>query len=76
MRRPAPVSPYPMLASVEDMPNKAAKDLPAAARETFLAAYNEDFGWRCSEAHASKAAWRAVRRHWQHKDDGTWAPRA
>jgi cation transport regulator ChaB len=65
-----------MLASVEDMPSKAAKDLPAAAKETFFAAYNEDFGWRSSEAHASKAAWRAARRHWRQEDDGTWVPRA
>lgn len=39
---------------------KMAKGLPPEAQRAFLDAYNQDFGWRCSEAHAEKAAWRAV----------------
>lgn len=43
---------------------KDAKALPAEAQQAFLAAYNADFGWRCSESHAEKAAWRAVHNRW------------
>ena len=43
---------------------KDAKALPADAQNEFLAAYNKDFGWRSSEGHAEKAAWRAVRAKW------------
>jgi cation transport regulator ChaB len=39
---------------------KAAKALPAEGQQLYVDAYNADFGWRCSEAHAEKAAWRAV----------------
>ena len=63
-----------MLQSVEDMPSKAAKGLPDEAKQIFFTAYNEDFGWRCSEAHALKAGWRAVRRRYQETEDGTWSP--
>ncbi len=64
-----------MLASAEDMPSKAAKALPDDAKEVFLRAYNEDFAWRCQEAHALKAAWRAVRALYEEQEDGTWASR-
>ena len=43
---------------------KAAKTLPAEPQQAFLAAYNRDFAWRCSEGHAEKAAWRAVGARW------------
>jgi hypothetical protein len=43
---------------------KDAKALPPEAQEAFLAAYNKDFSWRCSEGHAEKAAWRAVAARW------------
>ncbi len=57
------------------MPSKAAKELPDDAKVVFLTNYNEDFAWRCQEAHALKAAWRAVRRDWQQGEDGSWTPR-
>ena len=63
-----------MLQSPEDMPSKAAKDLPDQAKQIFYDAYNEDFAWRCQEAHALKAAWRAVRKRFQQEEDGSWAP--
>ena len=43
---------------------KDAKALPPEAQRIFLDVYNRDFGWRCSEAHAAKAAWRAVGERW------------
>jgi cation transport regulator ChaB len=43
---------------------KDAKALPPEAQDVFVAVYNQDFGWRCSESHAEKAAWLAVRRRW------------
>lgn len=43
---------------------KDAKALPAEAQAAFLAAYNRDFGSRCSEGHAEKAAWRVVGNQW------------
>lgn len=43
---------------------KDAKAMPPEAQETFLAAYNRDFSWRCSEGHAEKAAWRVVGAKW------------
>jgi len=43
---------------------KDAKALPPEAQKVFLEAYNADFGWRCSEGHAEKAAWRAVGSRW------------
>ncbi len=43
---------------------KAAKALPAEAQAIFLTVYNADFGWRCSEGHAEKAAWAAVTERW------------
>lgn len=52
-----------MTLSVSTLP-KDAKALPPEAQDVFLRVYNEDFGWRCSEAHAAKAAWRAVGERW------------
>lgn len=43
---------------------KDAKALPPEAQKAFMDAYNRDFGWRCSEAHAAKAAWLAVGSRW------------
>ena len=43
---------------------KDAKALPPEGQKVFLDVYNTDFGWRCSEAHAAKAAWRAVGGRW------------
>jgi hypothetical protein len=43
---------------------KEAKALPAEAQKAFLDTYNRDFGWRCSEAHAIKAAWLTVGARW------------
>lgn len=64
-----------MLEGPDAMPSKAAKELPEEARVTFAEAYNHDFAWRCSEAHALKAAWRAVRRDWVEAQDGAWKRR-
>lgn len=64
-----------MLVDPSGLP-KAAKKLPEEAQGLFLEAYNEDFGWRCSEAHAEKAAWRAVRSRFEETEDGSWHPRA
>jgi cation transport regulator ChaB len=61
-----------MIASVEDMPSKAAKELSDDAKQLFLDAYNKDFAWRCQEAHALKAAWRAVRLQFVQNEDGAW----
>jgi len=52
-----------MTLTMETLP-KAAKALPPEAQQAFVAAYNRDFGWRCSEAHATKAAWLAVGARW------------
>lgn len=49
-----------MTTTLESLP-KAAKTLPAEAQRAWADAYNRDFGWRCSESHAEKAAWRSVR---------------
>lgn len=43
---------------------KDAKAMPPEAQQVFLDIYNRDFGWRCSEAHAAKAAWRIVGERW------------
>ncbi len=60
-----------MLASVAEIP-KPAKALPEDAQQLFVATYNKDFGWRCSEAHAEKAAWRAVLDRYEESEDGSW----
>lgn len=52
-----------MTLSLATLP-KDAKALPAEAQAIFLDVYNRDFGWRCSEAHAAKAAWRVVAARW------------
>jgi cation transport regulator ChaB len=52
-----------MTVSLTSLP-KDAKALPPEAQELYVATYNKDFGWRCSEAHAAKAAWRAVGQKW------------
>ena len=52
-----------MTLSLATLP-KDAKAMPPEAQQVFLASYNRDFGWRCSEAHAAKAAWRAVGGRW------------
>ena len=64
-----------MLAGPEDMPSKAAKGLPEEAKVIFAETYNHDFAWRCQEAHALKAAWRAIHRDWIEGEDGTWTRR-
>jgi hypothetical protein len=43
---------------------KDAKALPPEAQQVYLDVYNADFGWRCSEGHAAKAAWRVVAERW------------
>ncbi len=43
---------------------KAAKAMPPEAQAVFLSTYNADFGWRCSEGHAEKAAWKAIAAKW------------
>lgn len=64
-----------MIASIDSLPSKDSKALPEDARVVFMNTYNEDFGWRCSEAHALKAAWRAVDAAFVQGEDGTWATR-
>ncbi len=46
--------------SLDALPKKV-KELPEEAQKLWAEAYNRDFGWRCSEAHAEKAAWRSLR---------------
>jgi cation transport regulator ChaB len=52
-----------MTLTLETVP-KAVKALPPPAQKVYLDAYNADFGWRCSEGHAEKAAWSAVAEQW------------
>jgi len=59
-----------MTLSLADKLPKPVQELPDDAQALWLEEYNKDFGWRCSESHAEKAAWMQVRRHWEHKDDG------
>jgi cation transport regulator ChaB len=60
-----------MTLTIEDKLPKPVKSLPDEAKLIWVAEYNKDFGWRCSEAHAEKAAWNVVRH--QYKLDGeTW----
>lgn len=51
---------------------KEAKKLPPEAQQLFVATYNDDFAWRAQEAHALKAAWRAVRLRFEEREDGSW----
>lgn len=62
-----------MTLTLDSLP-KPAKELPEDAKQVWVEEYNKDFAWRCSESHAEKAAWLAVRRGWQQSDDG-WVPR-
>jgi cation transport regulator ChaB len=59
-----------MLSGPADLP-KPARELPEAAQTVFLRAYNADFAWKAQEAHALKAAWRAVRAAFT-QADGAW----
>lgn len=60
-----------MTLTLEDKLPKPVKALPEDALQLWIEEYNKDFGWRCSESHAEKAAWIAVRR--QYRLDGeTW----
>ncbi len=51
--------------------DKGTKALPEEAQRLWVDAYNKDFAWRAQEAHALKAAWRAVRGHFV-QDGDTW----
>ena len=63
-----------MTTSLEAAP-KDVKALPAEAQALWVSSYNQDFGWRCSEAHAQKAAWRAVAAAFEQRG-ATWTRRA
>lgn len=56
-----------MTVSLEKLP-KDVQALPAEAQALWITEYNTDFGWRCSEAHAAKAAWRTIYQHYQEQD--------
>lgn len=62
-----------MTTTLDSLP-KPAKELPDEAKEMWVSEYNKDFGWRCSESHAEKAAWRKVQRHFRQTDEG-WVKR-
>jgi len=64
-----------MTLTPESLP-KAAKALPPEAQRMYLDAYNGDFGWRCSEAHAEKAAWRVVAGSYPEAAAAAAAPKA
>ncbi len=64
----------PLIGDLASLP-KPARTLPEEAQQLFLDTYNKDFGWRCSEAHAEKAAWRAVLDRWEQRGDD-WVARA
>jgi cation transport regulator ChaB len=55
--------------------DKNAKDLPDEAKALWVDTYNADFGQRASEAHAMKAAWRALRAAYEETEDGSWKKR-
>ena len=63
-----------MTTTLESLP-KQAKTLPPDAQKAWVDAYNADFGWRCSESHAEKAAWRVVRSHYEERN-GAWTRKA
>ena len=58
-----------MTQSLDKLP-KDVKGLPAAAQVLWVETYNHDFGWRGQEAHAEKAAWRAIRADYAESDAG------
>ncbi len=60
-----------MTVSLEKLP-KDVKALPEEAHKTWVDAYNKDFGWRCSESHATKAAWRIIYQQYHQTEDGSW----
>ncbi len=55
---------------------KSAKALPPEAQQAYVEAYNRDYGWRASEAHAEKAAWRAVVHRFPEAAAAAVAPKA
>ena len=55
---------------------KVAKALPPEGQKVYADAYNRDFGWRASEAHAEKAAWRAVAQRFPEAAAAAVAPKA
>ena len=61
-----------MTVTLDKVP-KDVKGLPEEAQRLWTDTYNEDFGWRCSEAHAAKAAWRVIFQRFEEHEDGTWA---
>ena len=64
-----------MTLALEKLP-KEVKALPEGAQKEWIEFYNKDFGWRCSESHATKAAWREIYHRYDEHDDGTWTPKA
>ncbi len=62
-----------MTTTLESVP-KLVKALPDDAKQLWVEEYNRDFGWRCSESHAEKAAWIAVRRVYK-QDGDAWVRR-
>lgn len=52
--------------------DKETKKLPEEAQRLWVDTYNQDFAWRCQEAHAQKAAWRAVRMAGWQKGEEAW----
>ncbi len=60
-----------MTLSLEDKLPKPVKALPDDGQRMWVEEYNKDFGWRCSESHAEKAAWNVVRRHYR-QDGESW----
>jgi len=62
-----------MTTTLEAVP-KLVRELPPEGQGLWTTEYNRDFAWRCSESHAEKAAWIAVRRRWRQRDDG-WVER-
>lgn len=65
----------PVTVTLEKAP-KDVKALPEEAQPLWVETYNKDFGWRCSEAHANKAAWRTIYQHYDQHDDGSWTTKA
>lgn len=64
-----------MTVSVEKVP-KDVKALPEEAQTLWVETYNKDFGWRCSEAHAAKAAWRIIYQRYDQHNDASWTRKA
>ncbi len=62
-----------MTTTLESVP-KLVKALPDDAKALWVEEYNRDFAWRCSESHAEKAAWLAVRQSYK-QDGDAWSRR-